>query len=143
MILSRKLDSLFRSAGYLFESKLNRRLKVISSRRASLPSAASSATTTAATEKVAEDIVHIEHAEDVVDIHVRVIAHADTTQTVMTVLVVTLAFIGIAQHLVGFGAFLELILSLFVVGILIGVVLHSHTPIRTLYIVGGRVAFNP
>ena len=69
----------------------------------------------------------------------RIVVHARAAQTLVAELVVLLAFVGVAEDFVGLGAFLELGLGFFVVGILVGVILHRQSAIGPLDIVGGCI----
>ena len=60
----------------------------------------------------------------------------------MAELVVTLTFLRVAQDLVCLGALFEFGLSLFIVGVLVGMALDCHPPIRAFYLIGGGVFAN-
>lgn len=72
-----------------------------------------------------------EAGEDVVESTTEAI-ESRPPEPFMTVGVIDLSFLSVPQHLIGFGAFLELLLSLFVPGIPVGMALQSQLPIGFL-----------
>ena len=99
--------------------------------------AAETSKTTASAENVAEhreNIVHRETAAETAET-------AHSAQSFKAELVVLLAFLRIAEHAVGFGSLLELLLGVFVVGIAVGMVFDGNFPICLLdFVVRGRLA---
>ncbi len=80
-----------------------------------------------------EDVFHRESAEPAAESSgaARRAAHAR-----MAELVVAGALVGVRQHVVGFGRFLELLLGLFVARVLVGMVLDGRLAVGFLYLVG-------
>src|SRR5262249_30368037 len=83
-------------------------------------------TDTEPAEKVAE------HAEDVIHAHVREIVPGRAGQAGMTVTVVALLSVRIAEYFVGLGGFLEFDLSLRILTVAIRVVLHGGLAVGAL-----------
>lgn len=84
---------------------------------------AEAATASFATKEAIEDIERIEATTAKAAAHARIVE---------TKLVVTLAFVGIAEHLVGLSTLLEFLLGLFIAGILVGVIFDGELAISTL-----------
>ena len=80
-------------------------------------------------EHVAKDIT------DIVDIHVRIVMHAESAQSVMAELVIAFAFFRIAENLIRLSAFLELGFRFFVTGIFVGMIFDGQLAIFTLDII--------
>ncbi len=53
-------------------------------------------------------------------------------------LIVALAFVGVGEHLVGFGRFLELLFGLGVAGVAVGVILHRQLAVGAFDLVAVR-----
>ena len=76
-----------------------------------------------------------EGTQSITEIEAREVeAKVKAFDTTVTVAIIASAGLRVSQHLIGFGCFLELLLSLFVIGIAIGMVLESQTPIGFLYL---------
>jgi hypothetical protein len=87
---------------------------------------------------LAEDVAEL--GEDVLHAHVVAAAKA-AVHALVAEPVVPLAFFGVAEHLVGLGRLLELLLRRGVVGVLVRVKLDCHHPVRLLDLIdGGRFA---
>ena len=81
----------------------------------------------------AEDVA--EHRENVVHVHRRTTEAAEAThRTVEAELVVLLPLLGVMQHVVSLSSFLELLLSLFVSGIAVGMIFDGYLSICFLYL---------
>ena len=96
-----------------------------------------------ATEDVAE------HGEDVVHRHAtaesaeRTSVAGCTAHACKAELVIAGTFLGIAQHVVGFGCLLELFFRFLVARVLVGVVLDGFLAVCLLYLVGRCVLVDP
>ena len=89
---------------------------------------------TATAEEIAEQVA--EMREYVVHIHV---AGATSLEGSVAELVVFCLFVRVAQHIVGLSSLLELLLSLFVAGIAVGMVLQGQFAVGFLQLIGSGV----
>ena len=94
--------------------------------------------------KVSEAEYVLKCAADILPSHMRIIANARAAKTVVTKLVVSLAFFRVAEYFVCLGALLELYLGFFfIVGVFVGMVLYRHAPVRAFNIVRRGIFRNP
>jgi hypothetical protein len=136
-ILPGELDVLFTAFGDFIKGEFDERFEIETSLRGVW--IARSATRSAA-EDIAEYVSEV--AEYVVDIHMRIVMDARSAQSVVAELIVSLAFFGVAQHLVSLGAFLELFLGLFVAGVFVGMELDGQLSVGLFDLIRcGRFAY--
>ena len=116
---------------HLDQGDLHLGLEVVAARGAALAPAATAAL-------AAEDVV--EHREDVLDVHrVEVVSRA-AAEAGVAVAVIDGALLGIAQDLVGLGAFLEADLRLVVARVLVRMPLDGEAPVGALHFVAVGIA---
>ena len=83
----------------------------------------------AAKDVFAENIAEV--GENVLHVHMTAaVAAAPAAHAGMPEAVVLRALVGIAEHFIGFGRFLELFFRLFIAGVAVGVELHGYLAVR-------------
>ena len=121
------------SVDNLLQGKFNAQTLVTAFVHRFLPTSATSAKTAKSTEAHAFEYI-AESRENVVYVG-KSTASADTADSVETELVVSLTFLRVVEHFVGFGSLLELLLCFFVTRIAVRVILDGHLLIGPFYLV--------
>ena len=141
------LELLLHALLYILEREAYTGAEVRAAER--LTSAATAAEATKASEvkaATAEEVA--EAAEDILHAHAAAessstAASGTATDTGVTELIVALALVGVAQHVIGLGQLLELLLGLLIPRVLIWVVLDGELAIGLLQLIGRSTLAHP